>query len=80
LFSYSYARHKTDERKNGPALRAIRMAMWIRWYNAERIAHDGRIRATLDASDAAIGKVFARIAPADVMVINFGSKNCVVVL
>jgi len=38
LFSYSYARHKINERKNGPALRAISMAMQIRRYPAERIA------------------------------------------
>ncbi len=31
-------------------------------------------------SDAAIGQVLPRIAPADVMVINFGSKNWVVAL
>ena len=29
---------------------AISMAMWIRWYDAERIAQYGRSRATLDAT------------------------------
>ena len=40
---------KSMKEKNGPALRAILMAMQIRWYNAKRIAHGGRSRATLDA-------------------------------
>jgi hypothetical protein len=40
---------KLMKEKNGPALRAISMTMRIRQYNAERIAHDGRSRATLDA-------------------------------
>ena len=40
---------KLAEEKNGPALRAILMAMRIRRYSAERIAHAGRSRATLDA-------------------------------
>jgi hypothetical protein len=34
---------------NAPPLRAILMAMRIRRYNAECIAHDGRSKATLDA-------------------------------
>ncbi len=40
---------KSTKEKNGPALQAILMAMRIRRYNAERIAHDGRSRSTLDA-------------------------------
>ena len=35
--------------KNTPPLRAILMAMRIRRYDAKRIAHDGKSRATLDA-------------------------------
>jgi hypothetical protein len=37
--------------KNAPALWAISMAMWIRWYSAERIAQYGRSRATLDDTE-----------------------------
>ena len=47
LFSYGYVRHKIDDRKNGPASRAILMAMRIRQYGAERIAQYGRSRTTL---------------------------------
>ena len=36
--------------KNGPASRAIWMAMRIKRYGAERIAQYGRSRATLDAT------------------------------
>jgi hypothetical protein len=36
--------------KNGPALRAISMAMRIRRYGAEHIAKYGRSRATVDAT------------------------------
>ena len=36
-FSYGYAKHKIDDRKNAPALRAILIAMRIRRYVAERI-------------------------------------------
>ena len=36
--------------KNAPALRAILMAMWIRQYEAKRIAHYSRSRDTLDAT------------------------------
>ena len=39
---------KSTAEKNGPALRAILMAMQIRWYDTERISQDGRSRATLD--------------------------------
>ena len=38
MFSYGYARHTINDRKNGPASQAILMAMWIRRYDAERIA------------------------------------------
>ena len=48
LFSYGYARHKKDDRTHAPASWAISMAVWIRWYSAERIAQYGRSRATLD--------------------------------
>ena len=41
---------KSTTEKNGPASRAILMAMHIRWYDAERIAQYGRSRATLDAT------------------------------
>ena len=56
LFSlFIYARHNIDDRKKGPALQAILMAMRIRQYGirpygAERIAKYGRSRATLDAT------------------------------
>ena len=36
-FSYSYARHKLTTEKHAPALRAILMAMRIRYYGAEHI-------------------------------------------
>ena len=53
--------------KNAPASRAILMAMWIRWYNVERIAHYGRSRATLDATGschwASIRPVLPRRTP-----------------
>ena len=49
-FSYIYAWHKIDDRKNGPALRAILMAMRIRRYGAECIAQYSRSRATRDAT------------------------------
>ena len=39
------------DRKNGPALLAISMAMRIRRYGAKRIAQYGRSRATLDATE-----------------------------
>ena len=38
LFSYGYARHKINNRKNAADLLAILMAMWIRRYGADRIA------------------------------------------
>jgi len=41
---------KSMKEKNGPASRAISMAMRIRRYGAERIAQYGRSRATLDAT------------------------------
>ncbi len=41
---------KLAEEKNGPALRAILMAMRIRRYNAEHITEYGRSKATLDAT------------------------------
>jgi hypothetical protein len=39
---------KLTKEKNGPALRAILMAVRIRWYGAECIAQYGRSRATLE--------------------------------
>ena len=39
-----------NDRKNGPVLRAILMAVQIRWYGAEHIAQYDRFRATLDAA------------------------------
>jgi hypothetical protein len=43
------------------------MAMWIRWYSAERIAQYGRSRATLDATEhchrASICPVLPRRTP-----------------
>ena len=59
------------------------MAMRIRRYDAERIAQYGRSRATLDAishQTPPLGEYLPRIAPADAMVIDFGSKNRVVAL
>ena len=41
---------KLATEKNGPASRAISMAMRIKWYGAKRIAQYGRSRATLDAT------------------------------
>ena len=40
-----------NDRKNGPALLAISMAMRISRYDAKRIAQYGRSRATLDATE-----------------------------
>ena len=40
---------KSTTEKNGPASRAIMMAMRIKRYGAKRIAPYGRSRATLDA-------------------------------
>ena len=42
---------KSTKEKHAPALRAILKAMRVRRYNAERIAHFGRSRATLDATE-----------------------------
>ncbi len=50
---------KLMKEKNGPASRAISMAMRIRWYGAEHIAQYGRSRATLVPRDAAIRQLFA---------------------
>jgi hypothetical protein len=41
---------KSTTEKNGLASRAISVAMWIRRYDAERIAQYGRSRATLDTN------------------------------
>ena len=72
---------KSTKEKNGPALQSILMAMRIRGYSAEHIAHDGRSRANLDAIRCRHwASIFPRIAPSDVMVINFGSKHRVVAL
>ena len=38
------------DRKNAPTLRAILMAMQIRWYGTECITQYSRARATLDAT------------------------------
>ena len=62
------------------ALRAISMAMRIRWYGTERIAQYGRSRATLDATWRCHRNYLPRSAPADAMVIDFGVKNRVVAL
>jgi len=51
LFSYSYARHIINNRKNAAASLANSMAMQIRQYGAERIAQYGRSRATLDTTE-----------------------------
>jgi hypothetical protein len=58
------------------------MAMRIRRYDAERITQYGRSRATLYASHhmPPLVEYSPRIAPADAMVIDFGSKNRVVAL
>jgi hypothetical protein len=50
LFSYGYAWHKINNRKNAADLLAILMAMRIRRYSAERIAQYCRSIATLDAT------------------------------
>jgi hypothetical protein len=42
---------KSAKEKHAPASRAISMAMWVRRYNAERIAQHDRSRATLDATE-----------------------------
>ena len=41
---------KSTTEKNGPASRAISMAMRIKQYGAERITQYGRSRATLDTT------------------------------
>ena len=41
---------KLTTEKNAPALRAILMAVQIRWYGAEHITQYDRFRATLDAA------------------------------
>jgi hypothetical protein len=80
-FSYGYARHKIDNRKNGPALQAISMAMRIRRYSAERIPQYGKCKATPRCHwTLPLGKYLPCIAPADAMVIDFGVKNQVAVL
>jgi hypothetical protein len=50
LFSYGYAQHKINNRKNAADLLAILMAMWIRRYGADRIAQYCRSSATLNAT------------------------------
>jgi len=50
LFSCGYAQQIINNRKNAVDLLAISMAMRIRRYGTERIAHCGRSRATLDAT------------------------------
>jgi hypothetical protein len=66
-FGYGYEDIKSTTKKNGPALRAISMAMRIRRYDAERIAQCGRSRATLDATGcrhwASIRPVLPRWTP-----------------
>jgi hypothetical protein len=72
---------KSTTEKNGPALRAILMAMRIKRYSAERIPQYDRSRATLDATGRPpSGEYSPRIAPADAMVIDFGVKNRLVAL
>jgi hypothetical protein len=57
------------------------MAMQIRRYDAERIAQYSKFRATTICPwMLPSGKYSPRIAPADAMVINFGSKNQVMAL
>jgi len=72
---------KSTKEKNGPALRAISMAMRIRWYGAECIAQYGRSRATLDATGrrhwASICPVSPRRMPWSLI---FGLNNQVVAL
>ena len=80
LFSNGYARYKINDRKNGPALQAISMAMRIRWYGAKCIAQYRRSRATLDATGRRHWTILPRIDPADAMVIDFGVNNRVVAL
>ena len=58
---------KSTTEKNGPAMRAILMAMLNRRYDAEGIAQYGRSRATLDATgrchQASIHPVLPRRMP-----------------
>jgi len=58
---------KSTKEKNGPASRAILMAMWIRRYDAQRIAQYGRSRDTLDATGcrhrASIRPISPRLTP-----------------
>jgi hypothetical protein len=54
---------KLTKEKNGPASRAISMAMWIRRYGAERIAQYGRSRATLDATGRRHRASFCPVCP-----------------
>ena len=81
LFSNGYARYKINDRKNGPALQAILMAMRIRRYGAQHITQYGRSRATLDATGrrhwAIIHPVSPRRTPWSSI---FGLKNRVVAL
>ena len=42
---------KSTKEKHAPALRAISKAIWVRGYNAERIAQYGRSWATLDPTE-----------------------------
>jgi hypothetical protein len=42
---------KWTKEKHAPASWAISKAMWVRQYDAERIAQYGRSRATLDATE-----------------------------
>ena len=72
---------KLTTEKNGPASRAISMAMQIKRYGAERIAQYGRSRATLYATGrhhrASIHHVLPRQMPWSSIV---GVKNRVVAL
>jgi hypothetical protein len=42
---------KWTKERHAPASRAISKAMWVRRYDAKRIAQYGRSRATLDATE-----------------------------
>ena len=81
LFSCGYAQQIINKQKNAADLLAISMAMRIRRYGAERIAHCGRSRATLDATgchhQASIRPVLPQRMPWSSI---FGIKNQVVAL
>jgi len=63
LFSCGYAQQTINIRKNAADSLAISMAMWIRRYSAERIAHCGRSRATLDATGRCYRAIILPVSP-----------------